>query len=100
MCLLIFAANISITQRLSASYWAIRNWRSLLPKGKYVNLGVLHALDAIADLALENYFFNFRHDLNERGGYDPEFTDRYPMRDLYPVILYWLFEEVCATKFE
>jgi hypothetical protein len=67
-----------------------------------VNLRVLHALDAIGDLALENNLFDFQHDLNEQGGYDlseEEFTDRYPMRDLYPVILYWLFEEVCATEF-
>ena len=64
-----------------------------------MNSGVLDALNAIADLALKNNFFDFQHDLNERGGCDPKFTDRYPMRDLYPVILHWLFEEVCATKF-
>jgi len=61
-----------------------------------VNLGVLHALDAIADLALEDNFFDFQPDLNKlMMDYDHDT----PMGNLYPVILCWLSEEVCATEF-
>jgi hypothetical protein len=70
-----------------------------------VNLEVLHVLDAIADLALENNIFYFQlYDMTKRkpshyNHYRGATTDYHPMDNLYPVILYWLFKEVRAADF-
>ena len=98
MWLWIFGANILIKQWSSASYWALHNWTSLLPKGKHANFGVLQALDALADLALRNNFSDFQHESNKLVIPRVNFV-RNKMFDLYPVIIHWLSKEVCVAKF-
>ena len=61
-------------------------------------LGVLQALDALADLALEHSFFDCQPDLNKLVDDGAELTYLSPMGNLYSVIIFWLSKEVCVDK--